>query len=526
MANLIDPNIALQVKPYTPPDYSQTLGNALTLKSGIQQSQATDRDIQNQQMLKDLWAKADTTTPEGQADFVKKAAAIDPKAAVAARQNFSKEAETQASIGEKKAAAAQHFATAQKDIEQTQASREQREADAFTQIFNEADADLKQFDNETKNGALPVEVSKRIGEDMKALVPKFEQYADILPPGMLDKMKTGQFNAEDVRKALPMLKAHADQKTLIAQQKADAETARVANQGQQPTPFEKEAGALYGTGTEGYKKALAAHVARLDAPPSYIVKAGADAAAKVDAGKPLSENDQFAMDTMAWNYINTGKLPYRKGAGGGKDKNDQIVKAASSIAESLGMTPQELAGKSASFKADAASLSFSQKKLDSIQGTLDSFHNNLDTWDNLANGLAPKIGGDRAKAIQQDLHKIDFTGVRSLDDWKLKVEQQFNDPTASAIAVAAMSAAMDYARIMQGPMSNAALTESARKDAERLISVSADEKGRRGIMAALDSDTAGQVKGLSDQVGKIQTRISGKTPEKSDTKTVHWDDLQ
>ena len=117
MANLIDPNIALQVKPYTPPDYSQTLGNALTLKSGIQQSQATDRDIQNQQMLKDLWAKADTTTPEGQADFVKKAAAIDPKAAVAARQNFSKEAETQASIGEKKAAAAQHFATAQKDIE-------------------------------------------------------------------------------------------------------------------------------------------------------------------------------------------------------------------------------------------------------------------------------------------------------------------------------------------------------------------------------------------------------------------------
>jgi hypothetical protein len=121
----------------------------------------------------------------------------------------------------------------------------------------------------------------------------------------------------------------------------------------------------------------------------------------------------------------------------------------------------------ADWKANASSLAFQTKKLDAIEGTLNAFHNNLDTWNSLAQGVAPKLGGERVAAAAKEFQKIDFIGVKALDDVKLRIESQFNDPTVAAYMVAAMAAAMDYARIMQGPQSIASLTE----DLARTLSV-------------------------------------------------------
>lgn len=226
-----------------------------------------------------------------------------------------------------------------------------------------------------------------------------------------------------------------------------------------------------------------------------------------EAYKKLDQPGQTALDTQAWNWINTKQLPYRRGSGGGADRNDFVMYRAGQIANSLGMTAEELSAKSSDFKSNAQSLAFATKKLDAIEGVLSSFHNNVDTWDSIAKGIAPKLGGDQAKAMGPLLAKINFTGIKSLDEVKLRIQQQVNDPTVAAYLTATMSVAMDYARIMQGPQSAAALTEGARKDAERLISAGLNDNARKSVIGALASDTEGQVKGLRDQTNKIRKRM-------------------
>src|SRR5437868_3363894 len=297
-----------------------------------------------------------------------------------------------------------------------------------------------------------------------------------------------------------------------SQNKAELEAMRVQNRAQ--------AAAM-----NAYAHVLQAHAAqqradtgankldRVDAPvaAAKVQKLAAGGGGKPGAAAPYKppedQASKDALDIQAWKYIQTGNLPYRKGTGGGADRNDSITRRAGEIARELGMSAQEMASKPAEWKADAASLSTQTKKLHSIQGVLNSFHNNLDTWDSLAKGVKPALGGKAMDEFAKDLRKVDFTGIRSIDEVKLRIEAQFNDPTVSAMMVAAMAAGMDYARIMQGPQSAASLTEGGRKEAERLINASVDDKARTGVRAALESDTEGQVKGLRDQMDSIRKRL-------------------
>ena len=236
---------------------------------------------------------------------------------------------------------------------------------------------------------------------------------------------------------------------------------------------------------------------------------GGGAAATPGATKKGSPED-IALDTQAWNYIKKGVLPYRKGTGGGKDKNDQVMKRVGQIAVDLGMNSEDLINQSAEYKADAQSLAFQTKKLDAIEGTLSSFHNNVQTWNSVAKGEAPKLNPEGFKALGSEFGKMDFTDVKSVNDIMLRIKQEFNDPTTAAYLTAAMTVAMDYARIMQGPQSVASLTEGARKDAERLIASGYNDKARAAVIASLESDTQGQVKGVRDQRDRIEGRMKHK----------------
>lgn len=240
---------------------------------------------------------------------------------------------------------------------------------------------------------------------------------------------------------------------------------------------------------------------------AYIDKERRLAAGKGGAGGAAAPLDDNALDIQAWNYINGKGLPYRKGTGGGVDRNDAVMRRAGVIAKDLGMTPQELAATSADFKANASSLTTATRKLDAIGAQLKSFHNNIQTWDNIARGLPPTIGSDQTMEWAKQLDGINFIGVQSLDDVKLKIQQQINDPSVVAYLVSAMAVAMDYGRIMTGPQSAAQLTEGARKDAERLIAAGTNNEARQGIIAALDSDTIGQQRGLEEQTNAIRTRM-------------------
>lgn len=234
----------------------------------------------------------------------------------------------------------------------------------------------------------------------------------------------------------------------------------------------------------------------------------------------LDPIDQNALDMQSWSWINNHKLPYRRGSGGGADRNDAVMKNAARIALSLGKSPEQMSSMPAQWKANAQSLVTLTKRLDSTQAALESLHNNLSTWDSLAKGEVPKLGGDATQKLSGILSKINFTGIQSLDDIKLKIQQETNDPTVSAYLVAAMAAGTDYARIMQGPQSAASLTENGRKEALSLIKAGANDKAREAIIGALDSDTAGQVKGMEDQRQRISDRMDsvGNTSRRPPTK--------
>ena len=230
-----------------------------------------------------------------------------------------------------------------------------------------------------------------------------------------------------------------------------------------------------------------------------------------EAIAPTDEAGQTALDIQAWNYLSSRVLPYRKGTGGGADRNDAVVRRAAEISQQLKITPEAVSAMPAEWKANAGSMLLQTKKLDAIGAQLESFHNNLDTWNSLAQGITPQIGGEKVRALAPLLERINFTGVQSIDDVKLRIQQQTNDPTVNAYLIASMAAAMDYARIMSGPQSAAQLTEGARNDAERLIRAGADDNARIGIMAALESDTEGQRKGMEKQLEEIRGRMSRRT---------------
>ncbi len=242
---------------------------------------------------------------------------------------------------------------------------------------------------------------------------------------------------------------------------------------------------------------------------------------KANADKPVTDKDQMALDIQTTNYINSGgkTLPYSRTTNPeAMRRNQAVMDNAASWAQSAGLSSDELMAKGSEFKSDTASLGKQTQRMDQLNAVFNSFHNNLDTWNSLAEGIVPQLGGKYTKDVAGALRKFDYSGIRSLDEFRMKVDQQFNDPTASAIAIAATEAAMDYAKIMQGGQTIAAPTKAVMDKAVELLNASADEKGRKGIMAALDSSATGQIKGIEDQLKATKDRLGvSKRIQNADT---------
>ena len=228
------------------------------------------------------------------------------------------------------------------------------------------------------------------------------------------------------------------------------------------------------------------------------------------SGQPLSELEQQNLDFLTINYGNTMTLPFRRGNGGPNDPNMKVLANAAEMAKTAGLTPQEWMAIAPQRKADTASLVNLQKNYDALSGVLESFHNNLQTWNELATNAEVSLGGDQVKRIAREMATIDYTGIASIDDIILRTKAQFNDPRAKAIAAAAMETAMDYARIMQGPQSNASLTEGAREEAMRIVNASANAEGRAGLTVGLLAGADGQLEGKLFAINNVQDRIAGR----------------
>lgn len=215
-----------------------------------------------------------------------------------------------------------------------------------------------------------------------------------------------------------------------------------------------------------------------------------------------------AIDDFAWDKIDGKTLPsFGRGDMNAKVKS-VISNRAGELLERAGITPEEYAAGASQFKADARSLAMQQSKVDSINAVINSLHNNMKTFDDIASGKVPTIGGERVQAMAKDLDKIDFSQSRDWNDIKIKIGEHFNDPTMTAYAIAAMAVAMDVARIQVGGAQSVAQTaEGARREAIELINKGVNEPARRAMLGAIESDSMGQVKGLTDQLNVTRSRM-------------------
>jgi hypothetical protein len=114
----------------------------------------------SQRALKDIFARADTSTAEGQADVIRQVGRVDPKAAIGLQTQFQEQAKARADIGEKNALAQEH-----------KANTDEMYHDDFFSAAKEmqpyyADA-MTEYGDRVKGGELPEKVSREVGSKLK-----------------------------------------------------------------------------------------------------------------------------------------------------------------------------------------------------------------------------------------------------------------------------------------------------------------------------------------------------------------------
>lgn len=208
--------------------------------------------------------------------------------------------------------------------------------------------------------------------------------------------------------------------------------------------------------------------------------------------------------------LNGGKMP---SLGFGKSANIvntrlAIMQGVPIIEKMFNMTPEDLVNMPSSYKADAGALLKTTQKQSSVGAILDSFHNNIQTLQAIAQGKAPPLAGETIAALGDKMKKVDFSKIKSINSLKLYFGKQMSDPATASYLAAITTVAMDYARIMSSQGQSAAqVSDSARTEAMRLLDASYSPDAMQGIIGVLESDTAGQMKGLNDQVAKIKGRM-------------------
>ena len=114
---------------------------------------------------------------------------------------------------------------------------------------------------------------------------------------------------------------------------------------------------------------------------------------------------------------------------------------------------------------------------------------------------------------------MDFTGIQSIDEFKIKLQTQFNDPTAVALGVSALAAAMDMGRINSGGSASIAQTAvSSMELAHKIVNASANDKAREALKSSLEQDALGQLNGRKKQLQVISDRMGFHKPSMNSLK--------
>ena len=224
---------------------------------------------------------------------------------------------------------------------------------------------------------------------------------------------------------------------------------------------------------------------------------GDDFSARFDK---MSQNEKEKLDIQSWAYIDKGILPYRRGAGGGNDKNELMYQNTARIARDLDMTPQELVAQSAEFKSTAMSLQQVTKDLSAIG----PFKEMLDKNISIAKGLA-----DKAIATDSKLANKSINWLR---------QNASDNPTVSTYLAQIQIVQTEAARVLNNPRLVGQLTDTARKEMEGVVNGEMPLNSAKAVLDRLQGDGTNRVNAMEKKEASLRRKLEGKKDD--DIKTV------
>lgn len=202
---------------------------------------------------------------------------------------------------------------------------------------------------------------------------------------------------------------------------------------------------------------------------------------------------QDAIDNAAKRYNFDGSLPPSLGRGtqGARDIRGILTRAAELAGSNPADTSGGRAGQMAN-KADSTALT----QLTKQQQVASSFESTANANADIALGLSKKL---------------DRTGIplvnAGLQAWRTGT----GSPEATQFAAANETFVNEYAKIMSGGMGNGPVTDSARNKAHTLLTTSMTPEQYEGNVRLLQREMQNRMKGYSDQIDSINTRLKGGT---------------
>ncbi len=195
-----------------------------------------------------------------------------------------------------------------------------------------------------------------------------------------------------------------------------------------------------------------------------------------------------AVDALARKANATGKIELPQGVRGpaAYQLGQQVLERM------LTLDPNaNLAERQASYHGDTGSLASQQKILD-----------NAESWE--------RTGKANLNVLLGVAHKLHDTGSPWLNaPVRSFAEKGFGDPNFTAFKAAHATVVNEYAKILSGSQGSAAVTDSARKEADSMLPLDATWEQLAGAARVLDTDAGNRIGAARQQVSNIKGRLGG-----------------
>ena len=162
----------------------------------------------------------------------------------------------------------------------------------------------------------------------------------------------------------------------------------------------------------------------------------------------------------------------------------------------------------ADVKGQTTAMAQVNKKMSMVNSTMNSFHNNIQTWENIAEGKAPEIGGER---IRPDAGQAEEDELQRREDAE-RLEAEDQEPVQRSVC-----RRLHHGRIHRGhglladheqpgPVRRQ-VTEGARDEALKLVAAGFNPEARNALIGVMESDTEGQRRGLITERDRLRSSI-------------------